>query len=554
MVDDTLGRAPTRPLDNPTLVIAGASVGALFEWYDFFLYGSLASYIARHFFAGVDERASFTFALGAFAAGFIARPFGALVFGRIGDLVGRKNTFLVTMLIMGLSTFLVGLLPGYATLGVAAPILLVALRLLQGLAIGGEYGGAAIYVAEHAPPSRRAFHTSFINAMASGGLVISLLVIIGFRLALSEADFQAWGWRLPFLVSAVLLGVSLWIRLKLGESPVFQRMKEQDTTSKAPLSETFGQWKNLKLVVTALFGAIAGSTVIWYAAQFYALFFLQRLLKVDDLQTYFIMAAAVAIAIPSFPILGWLSDRIGRKPIVLAGCALGALSLFPAFHALTEAANPALAQAQRNAPVVVHADPAACSIQFDPVGANRFDATDCDIAKSYLSRAGVSYRNAALAAGAPTEIRLGDQILRVPDPRGLTPQARDQAIAAFKDQAQAALSAVGYPAKADPVRVDTPRVIAIVAFLVILAAMTYAPAAAFLVELFPARIRYTALSFPYHLGSGWIGGLLPATAFAIVTTKGDIYSGLWYPVVIAGAGTVIGLVFLPETRGRDIEA
>jgi MFS family permease len=552
MFEEAADPPPAASLDNPTLVIAGASLGTLFEWYDFFLYGALASQIARHFFAGVDERTGFAFALMAFAAGFIVRPFGALVFGRIGDRVGRKNTFLVTMTIMGLSTFLVGLLPGFETIGVFAPILLVALRLLQGLAIGGEYGGAAIYVAEHAPADRRAFHTSWINAMATGGLITSLLVIISFRLLLSEGDFQAWGWRLPFLISCVLLGISLWIRLKLGESPVFRRMQAENTISKAPLSEAFLHWQNLKLVLVALFGSIAGSSTIWYTAQFYALFFLQRILKVDELQTNILMVIALAIATPSFLLIGWLSDRFGRKPFMIAGCAIAAIVVFPLFHALTRAANPALAEAQRSAPVVVYADPGACSFQFDPVGANHFDTSDCDVAKSFLTRAGVSYRTVGLAPGARAEIHIGRRVLRAPDPRGLAAEPREKTIAAFKDEAKAALTAVGYPAAADPARVDAPRVIAIVVVLVVLAAMTYAPAAAFLVELFPARIRYTSLSFPYHLGTGWIGGLLPATAFAIVTATGNIYSGLWYPVVFCTLTAVIGTLFMPETRGREI--
>ncbi len=538
--------------ENPTLIIAGASVGTLFEWYDFFLYGSLATHIAKHFFAGVDERTAFSFALGAFAAGFIARPFGALVFGRIGDRVGRKNTFLVTMTIMGLSTFIVGLLPGYATIGVAAPILLVALRLIQGLAIGGEYGGAAIYVAEHAPADRRAFNTSFINAMATCGLITSLLVIIACRLMLSEAAFKDWGWRIPFLISVGLLGVSLWIRMKLAESPVFQAMKAGGTLSKAPLAETFLNGKNLRLVLAVLFGAIGCTTVVWYSAQFYTLFFLQRLLKVDDLQANLLLVTALLIAVPSFLFLGWLSDRIGRKAIIMSGTILAALTIFPAFHALTEAANPALAAAQRATPVVVYADPAACSVQFDPVGANHFDRSSCDIAKAYLSRSGISYRNALLPAGAVAQIHLGSSVLSAPDPRGLDAPAREAAITAFKTEASAALGKVGYPASADPAKVNGPMVVAIIVYLVVLAAMGYAPGAAFLVELFPARIRYTALSFPYHLGSGWIGGLLPATAFAIVTTQGDIYSGLWYPVGFAAFGVVIGMLFLPETRGRSI--
>lgn len=549
MVDVAAERPPAR--NGQVMVVAGASVGTLFEWYDFFLYGALASHIARHFFAGVGEGTAFIFALAAFAAGFIVRPFGALVFGRIGDLVGRKNTFLVTMVIMGVSTFLVGLLPGYETLGVAAPILLVVLRLLQGLAVGGEYGGAVIYVAEHAPPDRRAFDTSWINMMATCGLILSLLVIVGFRLLLSEETFQAWGWRLPFLVSAILLVISLWIRLKLNESPVYQRMKESGAISKAPFAEAFGRWSNLKLILAALGGAVAGSTVIWYASQFYALFFLQRILKVGDLQTNLMMIAALAIAAPSYLVLGWLSDRIGRKPVIVAGIALGAVTLFPAYYLLTEAANPALAAAQRSAPVTVHADPATCSVQFDPVGTNRFDGSGCDVAKSFLSRQGVTYANVALPAGASAVVRVGDRALPVPTLVSTGEKASE--IKAFEAEVHGSLVAAGYPAAADASQVNRPLVVAIVAFLVVLAAATYAPVSALMVELFPARIRYTSLSFPYHLGAGWVGGLLPATAFAIVATTGNIYAGLWYPVAFSAVGALIVLFMLPETRGRPIE-
>ena len=552
MAEETAGTGPAPGASRPALVIGGAAVGTLFEWYDFFLYGALAGHIAKHFFAAVDERTAFTFALVAFGAGFIARPFGALAFGRIGDIVGRKNTFLVTMTIMGVSTFLVGLLPGYATIGVAAPILLVLLRVLQGLAIGGEYGGAAIYVAEHAPANARAFNTSWINAMATAGLITSLLLIVGCRSLMPPEAFADWGWRIPFLVSVVLLGVSLWVRMRLAESPVFTEMKAQAQLSRAPLSEAFGRWSNLKLVLIALTGAVMGSTTIWYTAQFYALFFLQRMAKVDETQASLMMALALAIAVPSFLLIGWLADRIGRKPFLVGGCVIAAITIFPAFHGLTWAANPALAAAQAKAPVTVAADPARCSVQFDPVGSNRFDGSDCDVAKSFLSRAGVSYRTVALSAGGAAEVRVGGAVVRAPDPSSLSPADRKAAIAAFQDKAKAALAAAGYPLSADPAAINAPVVIAIVAFLVVLAAMTYAPAAAFLVELFPARIRYTSLSLPYHLGSGWVGGLLPATAFAIVTANGDIYSGLWYPVAFNAVCAVIGLLFLPETRGRPI--
>jgi MFS family permease len=550
MAEAVAGEAEARR-HRPVLVVAGASLGTLFEWYDFFLYGALAAHIARHFFTGVSDATAFIFALGAFAAGFIARPFGAIVFGRIGDVVGRKNTFLATMLIMGLSTFLVGLLPGRDAIGVAAPILLVFLRILQGLAVGGEYGGAAIYVAEHAPRDRRAFHTSWINMMATGGLILSLLVVAAFRSALPQAEFQDWGWRLPFLLSALLLGISLWIRLKLGESPVYEKMKEEASLSSAPLSEAFGRWSNLKLILIALC-AVAGSTVIWYGSQFYAMFFLQRVLKVDELTVSLIMVGALVLAALSYLVFGWLSDRVGRKPVIVAGLTLGAVAMFPGFQLITQAANPQLAAAQRTAPVVVHADPATCSVQFDPVGGRTYDATGCDIAKAHLSREGVSYRSRDLPAGAATQVHVGGTVITVADPSAAA-EGREAAVGAFRGQATAALSAAGYPRKADPQRVNHLLVIAVIAFLAMCAAATYAPIAAFMVELFPARIRYTSLSFPYHLASGWVGGLLPATAFAIVATTGDIYSGLWYPVFFSGLATLVCLFLLPETRGRPID-
>jgi MFS family permease len=473
----------------------------MFEWYDFFLYGSLAVYIAQHFFAAVGEATAFIFALIAFGAGFVARPFGAAVFGRLGDLVGRKRTFLVTMALMGVSTFLVGLLPGYDVIGVAAPAILVGLRLLQGLALGGEYGGAAIYVAEHAPAEKRGLYTSWINAMATLGLITSLAVIIALRLGLPAEDFAAWGWRIPFLLSVLLLVISLWIRMRLSESPVFQRMKEEGTTAKAPLSEAVNDRGNLGRMIAALFGIIAGGTTIWYTAHFYPLFFLDRVLKVDALLTNSLVLIALCIALPSYIFFGWLSDRIGRKPLVVGGAALAALTIMPAYDALTSAANPALAEAQRNAPVVVYADPAACSVQFDPVGAGGFDNNDCDIAKAFLTRAGVSHTSEPLPAASRAEIHVGAQIIQAPDVSRLEGGARHAAIVSFQSGARAALDAAGYPAAADPARINRPLVLAVLVYLLLLATMTYAPVSAFLVELFPARIRYTSLSLPYHLGT-----------------------------------------------------
>jgi MFS family permease len=538
---------------SEALVIAASSLGTVFEWYDFYLYGLLATIISAQFFSGVNETTGFIFALAAFAAGFAVRPFGALVFGRIGDLVGRKNTFLVTMGIMGLSTFLVGVLPSYASAGVAAPILLVLLRLLQGLALGGEYGGAATYVAEHAPNGKRGLYTSFIQTTATLGLFAALLVVIGVRTALGEAAFASWGWRLPFLVSLVLLAVSMWIRLQLAESPVFRRMKEEGRTAKAPLTEAFARWGNLKWVLIALFGAVAGQAVVWYTGQFYALFFLEKMMKVDGATANVLIAIALALATPGFVLFGWLSDKVGRKPIILAGCALAAATYFPIFHGLSQAANPALYAAQAAAPVRVVADPADCSFQFDPIGKNRFDARSCDIAKSFLAKSSVSYATAEAPAGAVASVEIGATRIEAVDPRRATGADRAAAIKAFQAQVTAALNAVGYPEKADPAGIDKPRVILFLTLLVLYVTMVYGPIAALLVELFPARIRYTSMSLPYHVGNGWFGGFLPTIAFAMVAASGDVYFGLWYPVAVAALTVVIGLALLPETRGRDID-
>jgi predicted MFS family arabinose efflux permease len=550
---DTLptGRAGSQ---SDWLVIGASSLGTVFEWYDFYLYGLLASIISTQFFSGVNETTGFIFALAAFAAGFAVRPFGALVFGRLGDLVGRKHTFLITMSIMGLATFAVGVLPSYATAGVAAPVMLLLLRLLQGLALGGEYGGAATYVAEFSPPGKRGFFTSWIQTTATVGLFAALLVVIGTRTYLGEDAFKVWGWRIPFLVSILLLAVSLWIRMRLSESPVFVKMKSLGTTSKAPLKEAFGQWSNLRIVLIALLGAVMGEAVVWYCGQFYALFFLERMLRVDGATTNILIAIALALATPGFVFFGWLSDKIGRKPIILAGCLLAVLTYFPLFQALTRYANPALYAAQAAAPVTVFADPGQCSFQFDPIGKNKFDSTSCDIAKSYLAKAGVSYNRLDAPSGAVAEIRSGTSTLAVPDPRTVTGKDRKDAIAKFQASAKTILTAAGYPDKADPATVDKPMLVLILFLLVLYVTMVYGPIAALLVELFPARIRYSAMSLPYHIGNGWFGGFLPTTAFAMVAATGDIYYGLWYPIVVAGATLVIGLFFLPETFKRSIDA
>jgi MFS family permease len=550
VVADLPAREAASP--NQWLVIGASSLGTVFEWYDFYIYGLLATILTTQFFSGVNEVTGFIFALATFAAGFAVRPFGALVFGRLGDLVGRKHTFLITMSIMGGATFLVGLLPSFATAGLFAPIALIALRLLQGLALGGEYGGAATYVAEHAPPGKRGLYTSWIQTTATLGLFAALLVVIGTRTGLGEDAFKAWGWRIPFLVSLLLLIVSLWIRMKLDESPVFLSMKRAGTTSKAPLAEAFGRWSNLRIVLIALLGAVMGQAVVWYTGQFYALFFLERILRVDGATTNILIAIALALGTPGFIFFGWLSDRIGRKPIILAGCLIAAVTYTALFHALTFYANPALAAAQARAPVSVLADPAQCSVQFDPVGKNKFDSTSCDIAKSFLAKAGVSYQRVDAPPGSVAQIKAGETTLTAPDPRQITGAQRKAAIAEFQGSAKKALTAVGYPDKADPASINKPMVVLILFVLVLYVTMVYGPIAALLVELFPARIRYSAMSLPYHIGNGWFGGFLPTTAFAMVAATGDIYYGLWYPIVVAALTVVVGLFLLPETFKRPI--
>lgn len=532
-------------------VIAASSIGSVFEWFDFFLYGSLAGVIGRHFFAGVNEATAFTLALLAFAAGFAVRPFGAIVFGALGDLWGRKNTFIVTLLLMGAATFGVGLLPGYETAGPIAPWTLVALRMLQGLSVGGVYGGAAIYVAEHSPPSRRGFYTSWIQTTATVGMALSLAIVYGTRIAVGEAVFGDWGWRIPFLMSAILLGITMWIQLKLNESPVYLKMKSSGKASQAPLKDAFGNWANLKIILIALCGAIIGQAVIWYASQFYTLFFLQRVLKVDEALSNVLLAVALIIATPLFVFFGWLSDRVGRKPVMMSACFLAAVLYLPLFKALTWAANPVMYQAQISAPVTVFADPNDCSFQFDVLG-NKTFATSCDIPRSYLAKAGVNYEPVDAPAGTVAELRVGDKSL--PSFKGEALAAADLKAqrADWEKQAQAIIAEAGYPAKADTDKVNVPLVMLIMVAIISLAAMVYGPMAALLVELFPARIRYTSLSLPYHIGTGWFGGFLPYTAFAIVAATGNIYSGLYYPIGFAAFTFVVGLIVLPQTHLRDI--
>ncbi|WP_326536329.1 MFS transporter [Pseudorhodoferax sp.] len=534
-------------------VIFASSIGTVFEWYDFYLYGTLAVIIGNQFFSALDPASRTIFSLLAFAAGFIVRPFGALVFGRLGDMIGRKYTFLVTILLMGLSTFIVGLLPTYASIGVAAPIILIVLRMMQGLALGGEYGGAATYVAEHAPPGKRGFYTSWIQTTATLGLFLSLLVILGVRTAIGEAEFAEWGWRIPFLVSILLLGVSVYIRLSMNESPAFLKMKSEGKVSKAPLSESFGQWRNLKIVILALVGLTAGQAVVWYTGQFYALFFLTGALKLDGATANILIAISLIIATPFFVIFGSLSDRIGRKPIIMAGCLLAVLTYFPVFNALTKAVNPDLAAAQAKNQVIVTADPKECSFQFNPTGTAKFTSS-CDIAKQVLSASSVSYENVAGPAGSPATIKIGEQVITSYSATGLSADDLKAKDSALKKAVTDDLKAAGYPAKADPAKMNTVMTVVILVYLVILVTMVYGPIAAMLVEMFPTRIRYTSMSLPYHIGNGWFGGLLPATALAIVAQTGNMYNGLWYPIIIAAVTLVVGTLFVKETKDRDIYA
>ena len=531
-------------------VIFASSLGTVFEWYDFYLYGALAPIIAKQFFSGVNETAAFIFALLAFAAGFFVRPFGAIIFGRLGDMIGRKYTFLVTILIMGMSTAIVGILPNYAAIGVAAPIILIVLRLLQGLALGGEYGGAATYVAEHAPHGKRGLFTSWIQTTATLGLFMSLLVILGCREVLGK-DFDDWGWRIPFLLSILLLVISVYIRMQLNESPIFLRMKEEGKASKAPLTESFARWDNLKIVIMSLLGGTAGQAVVWYTGQFYALFFITQTLKMEPQTANLLIAGSLILGTPFFVIFGSLSDKIGRKPIIMAGCIIAALTYFPIFKGLTHFVNPDLEAAQKNSPVTVVADPSSCSFQFNPVGTAKF-TTSCDIAKSFLAKNSVNYANEAAPAGTVATIKIGDVVISSFEGKALSKDELKKQTDEFGKTAAAAIKAAGYPAKADPEKINKPMVLALLTLLVLYVTMVYGPIAAWLVELFPTRIRYTSMSLPYHIGNGWFGGFLPTTAFAMVAATGDIYYGLWYPIIVALMTAVLGIFFLPETKDRDI--
>ena len=523
-------------------VIAASTAGTIFEWYDFYLYGALAAVIGERFFSSVSPTSSYIFGLLAFSTGYIFRPLGALVFGRLGDKVGRKYTFLATILMMGIATFAVGLLPTFDAIGILAPIVLISLRIIQGLAVGGEYGGAAIYIAEHAPPGRRGAQTSWLQTAATVGLLLSIAVITCCRLLLSEEQFEAWGWRVPFLVSAVLLGISVWIRLRLKESPVFAKMKAAGAISKTPVKDTFLKWPNLRLVLLALFGLVGGQAVVWIVAQIYPLLFLTNTLNVDATDANLMTGIALALGIPMFILCGHLSDRTGRKPLIVAGCLLGALAYFPAFAMITHYANPSLEAARAAVPVVVAADPNECSVQFNPTGTSEFTST-CDVAKLALVTRGIPYTNEAASAGAAATITVGDEVIE--SYSGDAPEA-DANAAEFDNTLDNALAESGYPLDADNSEVNHVMVVVILLYLIMLAAMVFGPMAAALTELFPAQIRYTALSFPYHVGNGWIGGLMPAAIVAIQSASGDIYTGLWYPVIVAGVTAVVCLLFIPE--------
>ncbi len=534
-------------------VIFASSLGTVFEWYDFYLFGVMSAIIAANFFTALDPATRDIFTLLAFAAGFAVRPFGAIVFGRLGDLVGRKYTFLVTILLMGLSTFLVTFLPTYASWGIAAPITLIALRLLQGLALGGEYGGAATYVAEHAPHGKRGAYTAWIQTTATVGLMLALMVILGTRLWVGEKEFAAWGWRIPYAVSGILLIVSVWIRLKLSESPAFTKMKSEGKTSKAPLTESFGQWSNLKIVILALVGVTAGQAVVWYTGQFYALFFLQSFLKVDGPTANVLIALSLIIGTPFFVVFGTLSDKIGRKPIIMAGCLLAVLTYFPLFHALTAYANPKLAAAIDKSPVTVVAPPGDCNLILNLTGTAKF-FTACDLSRTYLANAGVNYDKTEDASVKVTTVKVGDKAIAAYNGKDATAK-EDKA--RFEKEVREALNSAGYPAKADPIPAGSGNwwmIIGILTIMVIYVTMVYGPIAAMLVEFFPTRIRYTSMSLPYHIGNGWFGGFLPAISFSIVAAQGNIYSGLWYPIIIASVTFIIGTLFVKETKDVDIYA
>jgi len=532
-------------------VVGASAAGTAFEWYDFFIFGSLTTIIARHFYADVGEATAYILALLTFGVGFVVRPLGALVFGWFGDKTGRKTTFLVTISLMGVATVAIGLLPDYGQIGIVAPILLLTMRVLQGFALGGEYGGAAIYVAEHAPAKKRGFLTGWIQTTAAIGLIMALSVILITRSILGVEAFDEWGWRIPFLLSSLLLGISLWIRLKLHESPAFKRMVAESTERQAPFRESFGTWKVGKFVLIALVGIMFAQGAVWYAGYFYTRFFMERVLKVEVGTVDGLILAITLASAFLYVFFGWLSDRVGRKPVMVGGMVLFLLAVFPGFHALTNAANPALARAQASSPVTVIADPATCAVQFDPVGKTAF-ASSCDLAKSVLSNAGVSYDNQGAPTGSVAAVRIGTTEITSIEGTGLNPAALKAARTDVETRIKTALAEAGYPAKADPAGVNLLGVFAILMVFMVAATAVYGPQAAALVELFPTRVRYTAMSLPYNVGTGWVGGLLPAASFALVAWSGDIYFGLWYAVGFTAVAAVVAILFLPETKGRDL--
>jgi len=533
-------------------VVAASSAGTAFEWYDFFIFGSLATTIQKVFFAGLDPTAGLIAALGLFAAGFAFRPLGAIIFGVIGDRLGRKGAFLATVSLMGASTFLIGVLPTYATAGIVSPILLILLRIFQGIALGGEYGGAAIYVAEHASNKQRGATTGWIQITASLGLIAGLLVILGTRTATGEQGFLEWGWRIPFLVSVVLLIISVWLRFKLSESPAFSKLKEEGDVSKTPLREAFGRWDNLKRVLIAFFGIMCAQGAVWYLTFFYVQVFLTKSLGVPEPTKDSLVLAMTVVSAPLYVFFGWLSDRIGRKPVMIGGMLLALVAYFPAFHGIAAAANPALVQAQKNRPVEVHANPASCSVQFDPVGTRRFD-TSCDIAKSLLASTGISYTNRSYS-GEKAIIAVGIEQIEVPDGRGLDAAGLKALKEATGAKIKAALTAEGYPAKADPAQMNLSLVFFWLMVLAVAATALYGPQAAALVEMFPTRVRYTAMSLPYHVGTGWVGGFLPVTSFALAAITGNTFASLWYAVIFTVIPILVSLFFLRETRGKPLES
>ena len=533
-------------------VITASSAGTAFEWYDFFIFGSLTPVIAKTFLAGLDPTSALIAALALFAVGFAFRPLGAIIFGAMGDRVGRKATFLTTVSLMGGATFAIGLLPTYAQAGLIAPILLVFLRICQGTALGGEYGGAAIYVAEHAPDHQRGAATGWIQSSASIGLLAALLVIVVTRTALGVEAFDAWGWRIPFLASSILLVISVWMRVKLSESPTFAKLRDEGDLTKAPLREAFARKESLKQVLIAFFAIMCAQGAVWYFTFFYIQVFLEKSLGLPAATKDFLLITMTLVSAPLYVFFGWLSDRVGRKPVMLGGMLLALALYFPGSHLIASATNPALIEAQRAAPVVVVTDPATCAVQFDPTGTRRFDSA-CDIAKSLLVAKGIAYRTVAATDGTTT-IRVGNSALPVAGGEALDGPGLKASKTATGDQLKAQLVAAGYPAAAAPNAVHYPTLLAILFLFVVAATALYGPQAAALVEMFPTRIRYTALSLPYHIGTGWVGGFLPVTSFAIVAITGDIYAGLWYAVGFTALSAVVTIFFLKETRGKSLEA